>query len=64
MTKKLAFLALALTGCAAAAAASALVVRHHTRRMIAQEHKADLANWEAEGGKPAASAEHPAHAAS
>jgi hypothetical protein len=54
MVNKLYVLTLALTGCAAAV--SAYVVRHHSRREEARQHKDVLHTWEGEGGKPASQA--------
>ena len=52
------FFRLALIGCVAAT--SAYVIRQHSRRQEAQQHKDDLRTWEGEGGNPAPSAVRPA----
>jgi len=35
-----------------AAVAAVLAVRHHARRLEADQHKTDLQTWESEGGSP------------
>ena len=55
------FFSLALIGCVAAT--YTYVIRQHSRRQEAQQHKDDLRTWEGEGGNAAPSVARPARVA-